>query len=429
MFLPLLSESDPKQSQEGSIDPLGTYAIADALAVRLAPGIRERQARPRFLTAMAVSFDVCSGFDEETVAKDHVSEPWQVFEWYVVEALVRCPATSSRLNRVPGSEKVATAVRNGWPISASRYLKTPSVFGFHGVYRTLARELRIETLGVLGETGYEVLRTWVDEQGLPSSWNSRLVDAVEDGLAKGHTCRSGPWGGWNFLAQHLFPDDTGKNEAKVLVNALLREGDGFRRQVIDFLVTPDGQSSLSQRRTDGYLSEKTFHKGLRAVADGELKALLSTIKVYEEFSRYLQDAFDDALYEMSRNKQRLSPKELTGYRSVRAAAENLPDLYERLVEILESYDLAQRFRGPFEGVSQRLRVEDWAATLLEHHRCVQREKPPNGKAPWFERFDDGTFLIRPAYLRDKPALNQDEYAHYYRTGPLQQFSKDLGLVK
>jgi hypothetical protein len=56
MFAPLLSEADPKQSQEGSIDPLGTYPIADALAVRLAPGVRERQSRPRFLTAMAVSF-------------------------------------------------------------------------------------------------------------------------------------------------------------------------------------------------------------------------------------------------------------------------------------------------------------------------------------------------------------------------------------
>lgn len=32
MLLPLLTEVDPRDSGEGSIDPLGTYAIADALA-------------------------------------------------------------------------------------------------------------------------------------------------------------------------------------------------------------------------------------------------------------------------------------------------------------------------------------------------------------------------------------------------------------
>ena len=78
---------------------MGMYSIADALAVQLAPGIRERQSRPRFLTAL----------------------------------------------------------RDGVPLSASRYLKTPRVFGYHGVYRTLARELRIETLDRLGETGYEIV--------------------------------------------------------------------------------------------------------------------------------------------------------------------------------------------------------------------------------------------------------------------------------
>ncbi len=43
ILMPLLSEADPRVSAEGSIDPLGTYAIADALAVRMIPGVRERQ--------------------------------------------------------------------------------------------------------------------------------------------------------------------------------------------------------------------------------------------------------------------------------------------------------------------------------------------------------------------------------------------------
>ena len=40
--LPHLSEHDPREISEGTIDPLGLYSIADALGTKLAPGIRER---------------------------------------------------------------------------------------------------------------------------------------------------------------------------------------------------------------------------------------------------------------------------------------------------------------------------------------------------------------------------------------------------
>lgn len=48
-ILPFLSQFDPPEQAEGSLDPLGLYAIADALGVRLAPGVRERQSKPRGL--------------------------------------------------------------------------------------------------------------------------------------------------------------------------------------------------------------------------------------------------------------------------------------------------------------------------------------------------------------------------------------------
>jgi hypothetical protein len=84
MEFPLLTEYDPETTAEGSLDPLGTYTIADKLAVRLIPGFRERMKRPRFLTAMAVGSVVCSDFDSDLMAKDEISAPWQVYEWYVV---------------------------------------------------------------------------------------------------------------------------------------------------------------------------------------------------------------------------------------------------------------------------------------------------------------------------------------------------------
>ncbi len=439
MFMPLLSESDPKQSQEGSIDPLGMYSIADALAIRLAPGVRERQSRPRFLTAIAVSFAVCSAFDDEAVASDGISEPWQVFEWYVVEGLVRVLGTSGRLSRVPGTEKATAAIRDGVPLSASRYLKTPGVFGFHGVYRTLARELRVETLDRLGEAGYETLSIWAEEQGLlgffdstkgpGEPWRQSLVDAVKDGLSKGHTCRSTGWAGWRFFAEHLAPDAIGKKEGKALAQALLRDGEGFRGPVIEYLVSPDGRATLLQAASERTLSERTFHAGLRRTAGDALGYLLDTISAYEHFARLLQDAFDDCLYEMSQSKRRLSPRDFGKCKSVGIASQRVPDQFERLLEMLVPFGLGTRFEETFQDVSERQPAEAWAASLLEHHRRVQRQKPPNGKAPWFERCDDGTYLIRASYLRDEPGLHRDEYVHYYRTGPLLSFARDLGMVK
>jgi hypothetical protein len=439
MFAPLLTEADPKQSQEGTIDPLGTYPIADALAVRLAPGVRERQSRPRFLTVTAVSRAVCSVFDEGRVANDEVSEPWQVFEWYVVEGLVRMLGTSGRLSRVAGSDKAATAIRDNVPLSASRYLKSPRVFGFHGVYRTLARELQVETLDRLGETGYELVSTWAQERGLQGFYDTAkgpgepyrrmLVDAVEEGLSKGHTCRSGSWQGWSFIAEHLAPDATGRKEGKVLIRALERDDDGFRRPLLDFVTSSEGQDILSKLLSNGAYPEKALHANVRAKADGVLRNLLDTIRLYERFARHLQDAFDDCVYEMSRSKRRLSPRDLKLCKSIEPAASMVPDLFEQLLDALDPYGQVIRFQESFQGIAERQPPEAWVESLLEHHRRVQRGKPPNGKAPWFERFDDGTYLIRPAYLRDEPGLHQDEYVHFYRTGPLFSFARDLGMVR
>ena len=55
MRFPLLSELDPVASSEGTLNPLSLFQISDSLANKLAPGIRERQSRLRFLTAIAVS--------------------------------------------------------------------------------------------------------------------------------------------------------------------------------------------------------------------------------------------------------------------------------------------------------------------------------------------------------------------------------------
>ena len=72
--VPALSAFDPETpASEGSLDPLGLYAVSDDLAISVAPGVRERHRHIRYLTAMAVSAVVCQGFPPETSAADGMS--------------------------------------------------------------------------------------------------------------------------------------------------------------------------------------------------------------------------------------------------------------------------------------------------------------------------------------------------------------------
>lgn len=98
IILPKLSEYDPIRSAEGAIDPLGLYVIADRLAIRLIPGIRERMSHPRFLTAMAVGTVILKDYDEDAVCADGQSLPYLIYEWHAVEGIVRTRGDDPKLS-------------------------------------------------------------------------------------------------------------------------------------------------------------------------------------------------------------------------------------------------------------------------------------------------------------------------------------------
>ena len=85
---PVLSLPDPRESAEGSIDPLGLQTTYEHLAERIYPSMTVRMSRPRFLTAIAAVARVCEGLENETAA-DGITPAWLVCEWYMVEGLVR----------------------------------------------------------------------------------------------------------------------------------------------------------------------------------------------------------------------------------------------------------------------------------------------------------------------------------------------------
>lgn len=432
-LLPLLSDEDKGETSEGGLDPLGLVQVAEALAVRLVPGVRERMTHPRYLTAMAVAMEVCRKFPEEKVARDGISPPWLVFEWIAVEGFIRTRDGPNPF-KLPGSEKAAKAVRERVPLSAARYLKSPNVFGFHGVYRALARNLGVDHSGRLGDTGYELLTTWAKEQnlhgftgtagGAGANLRDRLCSAVQESLEAGAVARSDNWQEWRFFRNHLAPHQAGPLEAGILRDALFSDAVGFRSDVLRFLVD-QGKSVFEDTQ-----SERSFHAALRHSADPNLVALLDAIASYETFSRTCQDAFDDVLLEMTlRGGSKVTPQELSKVESVQTASKRVPEIFGALLERLEPFFVeTARFADTFEHLAERTDPASWADRLLTHHVAIQRKKPPLGKSPWFERFDDGGAVIRPLYRRYQPGRGDDSYLHAYRTGPLYSFARDLHLI-
>lgn len=432
LLLPLQSEYDPRTTSEGTLDPLGLYTIADALGRLLVPGVRERQSRVRLLTAYAVSLLLSREFDPEEVAADGVSEPWLVFEWHLIEGLVRS-LPADELVGLPGRDKAGAAVRAGEHLSATRYLKAPAAFGFHGVYRALARDVGVEVADQLGETGIELLTAWAEDQGLEGFVGSSngegrrlrevLVDAIRAGLQAGEVARKAGWQGWALLGRHLAPQRVGDRERHVLRRALDAPDAGQRGAVLGYLVSDEGQGPWLRS-----LCEREFHAGLRARSDARLVALLDAISAYETFSRLLDDAFHACLYEMSLTAGRVGPAQLGAAPAVVAAAARVPALADGLFDHLSQYGQAAALSERFASVLEPGDPATWSTALLSHHRRVQEAKPPAGKAPWCERLDDGSYMVRPAYRVGAAPEEKGMYVHAYRTQPLWSFARDLGLV-
>src|SRR6266478_1528067 len=98
---PFLTSYDPPGTSEGTLDPLGLYQIADQLAIQLVPAVRERMQRIRFLTAMAVGALVTEGMEDDPQRRD--ASPYLVWEWLIVEALIRSKGEDPSVWGVPGT--------------------------------------------------------------------------------------------------------------------------------------------------------------------------------------------------------------------------------------------------------------------------------------------------------------------------------------
>jgi hypothetical protein len=438
--LPLLTEFDPKVSNDGSIDPLGLYPLSDALASELCPGVRERMKNPRFLTLMAIGGAVCSSFDEELMALDPMaSPPYQVFEWFVVEGLVRRAKDTDTNLGLPGGLKARQAIREGVHLSAKRYLKTASVFGFFGIYRPLAKQIELIREGHrLGSFGADLVGIWEKENNLVgflngnteegARWRRELANAVEVGLKVGESDKSDRWSGWDFIHQYLQHKVMGSEESKAIFSQLIRTEPGSRKMLLEFLFSAQGQKVW----TDSDFSEKTFHENFRKHTDRHLKQLLDAILCYERFARLTQNGFDESMRELCLGRCRMKESELAKLKGVKEAAELLPEAFQEAKAALHPLGLDTRFVDSFEVFATQHQPEQWVRVLFEHHQKTQTQKPPNGKKTWLNRIaSTGEYIIDVNFAKtDRFQPHFDgRYVNFYRTASLWSFGNMLGLIK
>lgn len=432
-WLPFQTAFDPPQQAEGSLDPLGLYVIADALGVRLAPGVRERQSKPRYLTLALVGFTACQNSLQELGAQKRLPA-WLVYEWLVVLALVKHFGGTSELQGIPGRDKVGETVRRGEAVCASNYLKTPSVFGFHGIYRVFGvRTGLFDADGNPLEAGRHLLLAWqqdqqlagfVDGDGPGRELRRGIEKAVRSGIEAGRMAMPG-----NELsaaiAEHLNPHKPGRRERDQLWS-VVTSTDMLRGEYAKLLSSPQGQADWQ----DVEYGEADYHTRLLDRASLPMRQLLSTIRAYEHLSRLLTDAFDEVRWNMSSAGGVIHVSDLARGVCLQRACADGPVVFDAALKHLGEVDphLRVRAENTLSWVGEARNAPDFTAQLLAHHQRVQSAKPPNGKRPWFDALGDGRMAIRPAYVPEDFTPRDGVYVHAYRTRPIWSFASDLGQV-
>jgi hypothetical protein len=432
VLLPFQTAFDPPQQAEGSLDPLGLYSIADALGVRLAPGVRERQSKPRYLTLALVGYAICQGMDEVPSARRPPA--WLVYEWLVVMALVKQLQGTSQLQGIPGRDKVRDCLGRGEAVCTSNYLKTPSVFGFHGIYRVLGVKTGLfDQDGHPLEAGRRVLQAWQQDRNLFGFFNAdgeaghfrRVIQRTVHASRESGQMQApgGPLSAW--IASHLNPHQIGTIEREALWSALAHS-DALRGEYAALLSSQDGQRQW--RVADG--SEAAYQAWLSDRASLPMQQLLRTIRAFERLARLLVDAFDEARWRMGGESRAVDMAWLAQGTCMQRASKESPAAFNDAVALLGEVDPLARLRleNGFSGLCEPQSSTAFAERLLAHHERVQRSKPPNGKRPWFDTFGDARVAVRPAYVQGAFAEREGHYVHAYRTRPIWNFAVDLGRV-
>ena len=427
MLLPSLTSYDPPGTSEGSLDPLGLYRIADQLAVKLVPAVRERMQRIRFLTAMAVGALVTEGIEDDPRLRD--TSPGL--------GMADCGGVDSQERRRSGYlGRPRHACRKSGRESSTRLprrtqlSKDSTDFGFTGVYKRLGIHLGLVDVHLgPGPNTEGLVDSWARGMGFIGLRDarpmiSRWADAVRRSLTATPPRTKPGWGnqGWAEVAEAFVPGQAAARERKYLRDLLL-SADGRRLGALPMIWE-------LQTEFDDRFQEKSLHHRLEEHAPA-YRSLLEAIRSYEAFARALHDSFDILRAEGSRSDGQ-------GFAVARVAADvdfarSVDSLHKRfeaahhaLGEIwIPSLSLQNLFDSRFQRFAEPMDAGSAALALCEHHQDIQRGKSASGKRPWFDQVGQDRIYIRHAYRVERHEIAPGRYVHDYRGKPIRRFHIDL----
>ncbi len=429
LTLPFLSAADPEAGGEGSIDPLGLAPLADRLADQIAPGITARMSRIRYLTAISVASRILEPYLDERMASDG-SPPFLVLEWMIVEAFARTGGDlPGDARQIPGIDKARASVIRGEPMCARNYLKTPKVFGFHGVYKTLAQALLlVDRDGAPCEAGERLARVWERELDLAGFLDGsattpggrlrrRIDEALDRSMAKAQNELPRTSSFQAELVRMFRPDGAGKSEKLELRNLLFSENEPLRHETLGHL-----------QRLNRDTSEFDCLTSILPSASPALAIRLRSIACFEAFAMLLYALFHRLTYLSSdRGTKPLTPADLASDSPFRRFANDLPAAarvaHQALDDLGDPEPLAL-FESRFAQFESEAPAEALFGSILAHHEQTQSRKPPRGKRPWFERDGQGV-VVRLPYRRWEPMEPGDYFVHPYRFSAMLRFLEDL----
>jgi hypothetical protein len=423
-MLPFLTAYDPPGSSEGTLDPVGLYQVADQLATQLVPAVRERMLRVRFLTAMAVGSLLCEELEAD---REHPNAaPYLVWEWLIVEAIVRSLGDEP-VTGVAGTLVATRARKNHGYLDARSYLKTPRIFGFHGIYKRLAIQLGIVDVHLgPGRNSQKLVEAWAKSQDSPQALMKQWRDGLRRSLEQRPPRTNTGWTAesWSRLAQAFNPEKAGAREKRLLTEWL--------HGTVDMSLGALAAIWKLQEKfpTDADFREERLHDALEKTAP-EYRPLLKAIRHYERFSRRLQDGFDILRAEATaRDDQGFQLPDVAKDKEFCQTAGGVGELYEKAYLALGDVTVAKvslqaLFSDRFQAFAPTMKPSEFAMVLCSHHEQTQTRKSAEGKRPWFHRLGEDRIFIRHSYRTGRQVTQPARYLHEYRGWPIRRFRKDL----
>ncbi len=428
-FLPFMTSYDPPGTNEGTLDPLGLYQIADQLAIQLVPAVRERMQRIRFFTAMAVGSLAAEGLEHDPQQRD--VSPYLVWEWLVVEAIIRKLGDHPLIWGVPGTLVVRRALSQHGYLDARSYLKTPRIFGFHGVYKRLAVHLGLVDVHLApGPNASGLADAWARGLGLAglagaktllSKWSAAIRRSLDEKPAR---TRPG-WNdeSWSELAEAFAPHAS-KSRERRFIRDLLHGTDERRLGALPTIW------KLQREFNDDAFREEALHDRLQE-EDRSLQPLLEAIRAYESFARSLHDAFDVLKSEATRfDTQGFDVTQIARDEDFKMSVQGLHMRFEAAHRALGEASVMNAsfqnlFDRRFDGFAEPMDAGDCARRICIRHEAVQRAKSADGKRPWFDGIPTDRIYVRHQYREERRDIMPGCYVHDYRGWPIRRFYGDL----